>query len=259
MEVIRNLQQGWMDKVRATINTIRQEGLQMDTKTYVYLIKKAMDDKQMGEAIGWLRDMENDGCEYSWETYYFIVEGLVKCERMALAYRVYIHSLRKGVVSCRIFTLMMKAFYEDGRTEMAKEVYDEMIDKGVELDRQAYTTALTLFDRLKDLEKMEQIFDESKKKYKSVVVRTYNTLLHAYMNSRQPDKCRKILADMHKENVKPDHFVYTTMIMGYLQNDMGAEAKKEYEKAIADPNLSPNGKQEIRRLKKKVYRISKDA
>jgi len=184
IQIIRDIKRGLIDKVRATINNIKQE------------------DIQMGKILV-------------------------------------------------VFNLTMKGLCDEKRYGMAKEIYQEMIAMGVKPSQHIYTTALALFGQLKDLEEVDKIAKDMRD-FGPMDIVALNALLQAYMTG-QPDKCDKIWEDMLESRVKPNHINYTKMISGYLYNYMKPKAKQMYEKAINDPTISKEGKQELKRFERKLY------
>jgi len=162
----------------------------------------------------------------------------VKIGKLALAYRVYRHSLQKPETSSvQGSTKMMESFSYKGWIDIAQQIYEEFKAIGITPDLLFYNSALNMHCKTNNRKKMKEVLDDMKRNNIRRNYYTYNILLDSCMESGRPEDYTKILEEMERAHVKPNHYTYRTLALGYLKHNMLEKAKEMY---IRYPDL-PEG------------------
>ncbi|KAL0371557.1 UNVERIFIED_CONTAM: Pentatricopeptide repeat-containing protein, chloroplastic [Sesamum angustifolium] len=96
----------------------------------------------------------------------------------------------------------------------ALEIFDEMLQNGVQPDRITYNSLLAVCSGAGLWESARSLFDEMVYKGIDQDIYTYNTLLDAACSGGHMDVAFDIMAEMPAKNILPNEVTYSTMIRG---------------------------------------------
>lgn len=138
---------------------------------------------------------------------------------------------------------MVEAVVSNGDTEGAYDLVHQMQDD--ERCRDAinaviYCSVLKGFTREKRLQRVVTVYEEMLERKVELSIVTYNTLLDACARCSRMDKIPVIIADMKESGIKPNLITYSTMVKGHCQAgdiELGFDILEQMRK---DTDLKPD-------------------
>ncbi|KAG7593675.1 Pentatricopeptide repeat [Arabidopsis thaliana x Arabidopsis arenosa] len=130
-----------------------------------------------------------------------MLTGYVKCRRLNDAWTLF-REMPKNVIS---WTVMLTALCDDGRSDDAVELFDEMPERNVV----SWNTLVTGLIRNGEMEKAKQVFDAMP----SRDVVSWNAMIKGYIESDGMEEAKLLFENMSEKNV----VTWTSMVYGYCR------------------------------------------
>lgn len=140
------------------------------------------------------------------------------------------------------FNSLLSILLKRGRTNMAKEVFDEMLSTyGVKPDTYSFNILIRGFCKNLMVDEGFRFFQEMSKFECEADVITFNTLVDGLCRAGKVKIARNVLKGMQKKSSKlsPNVVTYTTLIRGYCMNQETDEALDVFNEMVAS-GLKPN-------------------
>jgi pentatricopeptide repeat-containing protein PET309 len=139
-----------------------------------------------------------------------------------------------SLISAHVFTMIMSAFLRQGNKEQAKEMYDEMIERGIQPSSVTYgeivksygkegtTESLQIAEefiqRLVSFPKEDRKWDKDDSKGKPALVQLYGPLLHSYALQRNVDECERLYGEYLEAGGKPTIAMLSYVLEAYRRS-----------------------------------------
>ncbi|KAL1215991.1 Pentatricopeptide repeat-containing protein [Cardamine amara subsp. amara] len=137
------------------------------------------------------------------------------------------------------YGMLIKSYCESGSPEKAMEIMRDMEVKGVEVTIIAFTTILGSLYKNGLVDVAESLWNEMVNKGCELDNTVYNVkLMNAAKES--PERVKELMEEMSSVGLKPDTISYNYLMTAYCVKGMMVEAKKVYEGLEQEHNCVPN-------------------
>ncbi|KAH6767120.1 Tetratricopeptide repeat superfamily protein [Perilla frutescens var. hirtella] len=126
-----------------------------------------------------------------------------------------------------------------GCVELAKTVYDDMVDKDVSPNVFTYNILIRGLCANKEMDKGLDFFEQMERRGCLPNVVTYNTLIDAYFKTGKINEAYALLELMWKKNLEPNVITYNIIINGLCREGRMKETSKVLTE-MKDQGLAPN-------------------
>ena len=139
-----------------------------------------------------------------------------------------------SLVSAHVLTMIMSAFLRQGNKLQAKEMYDEMIERGIQPSSVTYgeivrsygkegtTESLRIAEefikRLVSFPKEDRKWDKDDSKGKPGLVQLYGPLLHSYALQRNVNECERLYGEYLESGGKPTIAMLSFVLEAYRRS-----------------------------------------
>jgi len=140
------------------------------------------------------------------------IDGVWRCWREMLSRHIKPTSITAGC--------MVEAIVNNGDTEGAYEIIHQMRDDDQcreALNSVPYCSVLKGFARDKKLERVWAVYEEMLERKVEVSIVAFNTIFDACARSGRMDQVPKVKQDMAKAGIRPNLITYSTMLKGYCR------------------------------------------
>ncbi|CAH2034936.1 unnamed protein product [Thlaspi arvense] len=196
--ILRRLSEGGLVQARHLVDGIPQRGSNSRVVYWTSLLTKYTKAGYLDEARALFDVMP----EKNIVTCNAMLTGYVKRRRLKEAWTLF-REMPKNVVS---WTVMLTALCDDGKSEDAIELFDEMPERNVV----SWNTLVTGLIGNGDMEKAKQVFDAMPSR--DIVSR--NAMIKGYIENDGMDEARVLFETMSERNV----VTWTSMVYGYCRN-----------------------------------------
>ena len=185
-----------------------------------------------------IKDMELDPDKY---TYSLLVMSACDSGQLRMATDIYYEMVRKeeadpsvSLVSPHVLTMIMAAFLRQGNKTQAKEMYNEMIDRGIQPTSTTYGAIVRSYGnegtpeslqiaedfikRLVSVPKEDRKWDKEDSKGKPALVQLYGPLLHANALKRNVDECERLYGEYLEAGGKPTIAMLSHVLEAYRRS-----------------------------------------
>lgn len=131
-------------------------------------------------------------------------------------------SLYISVTSYLLKLHTLKAFYRT-QPDLAKQIYEEMVERKVQRDGYTYSTLLSMASLTKDVEFATKILEEIELRGYPVSTPLLNAALSVYTFSSKVQEAEDTFAYFSKVGIEPDNITYSIMIQMYINTRMFKE------------------------------------
>ncbi|VVA93315.1 unnamed protein product [Arabis nemorensis] len=195
--ILQRLSEGGLVHARHLLDRIPQRGSNSRVIYWTSLLTKYAKAGYLDEARALFEVMP----ERNIVTCNAMLTGYVKCRRLNEAWILF-REMPKNVVS---WTVMLTALCEDGRSEDAVELFDEMPERNVV----SWNTLVTGLIKNEDMEKAKQVFDAMP----SRDIVSWNAMIKGYIENDGMDEAKLLFENMSEKNV----VTWTSMVYGYCR------------------------------------------
>ncbi|GKV16315.1 hypothetical protein SLEP1_g26973 [Rubroshorea leprosula] len=205
----------------------KPDGCGVDGVTYGTLLKGLGEARKIDEAFQILESVEHGTApgrpKLSAPIIYGLLNALIEAGDLRRANGLlarYGFLLREGGnPSVSAYNLLMKGYISGGCPQAAVNMYDEIIQLGLEPDRLTYNTLIFACIKTENLDAAMQFFEEMKDRaqnfcddqlYPDVI--TYTTLLKGFGEAKDLHSVQKIVLEMKSQDLFIDRTAFTTMV-----------------------------------------------
>ncbi|KAN0029796.1 hypothetical protein ACTA71_007933 [Dictyostelium dimigraforme] len=111
--------------------------------------------------------------------------------------------------------------------EKAEKVFKEMQERGVAISKKTLNNYLKVYSSSGFIKQTKQIFDKIYSKYNiQPDVTTFGTMIRMYVDHRKLETALELLYKMRNDGIKPDYFIYLTLLHGCAKLGYGKTALK---------------------------------
>merc|ERR1719454_855191 len=146
----------------------------------------------------------------------------------------------RGALNSVIYCSVLKGFCREKKMERVWSVYQEMVDRQVELSIVTYNTIIDACARCGRMDHLPKISEDMKTNHVQPNVITYSTMLKGHCQNGNIQEGFAILEQMKKDaHLKPDEIVYNSLLDGCAQNslvDEGLRVLEEMQKEGVQPS-----------------------
>merc|ERR1719454_2867080 len=146
----------------------------------------------------------------------------------------------RGTLNSVIYCSVLKGFCREKKMERVWSVYQEMVDRQVELSIVTYNTIIDACARSGRMENLPKIMEDMTAQRIKPNVITYSTMLKGHYQNGNIQEGFAILEQMKKDaRLKPDEIVYNSLLDGCAQNnlvDEGLRLLDEMQKTGVQPS-----------------------
>uniref|UniRef100_A0A0D6R2Y3 Pentacotripeptide-repeat region of PRORP domain-containing protein n=1 Tax=Araucaria cunninghamii TaxID=56994 RepID=A0A0D6R2Y3_ARACU len=267
--------QGNVAKAEGTLTSMKKFGFSLNVVNYTALVEaygKAGDYKR-AESI--FRRMKSLGPEPSLLTYQTIIKVFVEGGRFDEAEAIFGSILddEKSDVKPdqRMFQLMIHMYKKAGKPDQARQLYGEMVARGIPLstitfnslmtgqldfkesgrvfsqlqgagfrpDVVSYTRLISAYAKARREEEAQAVFDEMVDAGVRPTRKAYNVLLDAYAICGLVDGARFVFKQMTRDKCRPDLCSYTTLLSAYV-NASDMEGAEKFFRRLKRDGIVPN-------------------
>ena len=174
-------------------------------------------------------------------TYSLLVMSACDSGQLSMATDIYHEMVREekanpsvSLISTHILTIIMAAFLRQGNKAQAKEMYDEMIQRGIQPSSVTYgaivrsygkegtpeslQVAEEFIKRLVSVPKEERKWDKEDSKGKPALVQLYGPLLHSNALKRNVDECERLYGEYLEAGGKPTIAMLSYILEAYRRS-----------------------------------------
>lgn len=185
-----------------------------------------------------LKEMEFIPDKYS---YSLLVMSACDSGQLRIATEIYYEMIREekanqsvSLISAHVLTIIMAAFLRQGNKVRAKEIYDEMIEQGIQPTSVTYGTIIKAYGeegtqeslqiaedfikRLVSVPKEERTWDKDDSKGKPALVKLYGPLLHANALKRNAGECERLYGEYLEAGGEPTIAMLTHILEAYRRS-----------------------------------------
>ena len=185
-----------------------------------------------------LKNMELVPDKYS---YSLLVMSACDAGHLRTATDIYYEMIREeeanpsvSLISAHVLTIVMSAFLRQGDKVRAKEMYNEMIDRGIQPSSITYGAIVKSYGnegtpeslqiaeefikRLVSVPKEERNWDKENSKGKPALVQLYGPLLHSYALQRNVDECERLYGEYLEAGGKPTIAMLSHVLEAYRRS-----------------------------------------
>ncbi|XP_010463076.1 PREDICTED: pentatricopeptide repeat-containing protein At1g32415, mitochondrial [Camelina sativa] len=195
--ILRRLSEGGLVHARHLLDKIPQRGSNSRVIYWTSLLTRYAKAGYLDEARVLFEVMP----ERSIVTCNAMLTGNVKRRRVKEAWTLF-REMPKNVVS---WTVMLTALSDDGRTDDAVELFDEMPERNVV----SWNTLVTGLIRNEDMEKARHVFDA----IPCPDIVSWNAMIKGYIENDEMEEAKVLFEIMSEKNV----VTWTSMVYGYCQ------------------------------------------
>jgi len=163
------------------------------------------------------------------------IEGVWRCWKEMRSHHIKPTSITLGC--------MIEAIVNNGDTEGAFDLIHQMQEdeqSSGALNSVVYCSVLKGFTREKKVERVWEVYEEMIQRNIEMSVVTFNTLIDACARAGRMERLPKILEDMKKYRAKPNLITYSTMLKGHCQNGDIQTGFQILEQMKKDAHLKPD-------------------
>ncbi|CAA7026601.1 unnamed protein product [Microthlaspi erraticum] len=195
--ILRRLSEGGLVHARHLLDRIPQRGSISRVIYWTSLLTKYAKAGYLDEARALFEVMP----ERNIVTCNAMLTGYVKCRRVNEAWTLF-REMPKNVVS---WTVMLTALCDEGRSDDAVELFDEMPERNVV----SWNTLVTGLIKSGDMEKAKQVFDAMP----SRDVVSWNAMIKGFIENDGLEEAKVLFESMSERNV----VTWTSMVSGYCR------------------------------------------
>ena len=185
-----------------------------------------------------LKEMELTPDKFS---YSLLVMSACDSGQLRIATDIYYEMIREekanpsvSPISAHVLTIIMAAFLRQGNKAKAKEVYDEMIERGIQPSSVTYGTIIRAYGkegtaeslqiaeefikRLVSVPKEDRKWDKQDSKGKPALAQFYGPLLHSNALKRNVDECERLYGEYLEAGGKPTIAMLTHILEAYRRS-----------------------------------------
>ena len=173
-------------------------------------------------------------------TYSLLVMSACDSGQLHLATDIYYEMIREeadssvSLISAHVLTIIMAAFLRQGNKARAKEMYDEMIERGIQpssvtygaiikaYGREGTTESLQIAEefikRLVSVPKEDRKWDKQNSKGKPPLAQFYGPLLYSNALKRDVDECERLYGEYLEVGGKPTIAMLSHILEAYRRN-----------------------------------------
>ncbi|KAJ4917075.1 Pentatricopeptide repeat-containing protein [Raphanus sativus] len=195
--ILRRLSEGGLVHARHLLDKIPQRGSISRVRYWTSLLTKFAKAGYLYEARALFQVMP----ERNIVTCNAMLTSYVRCRRLDEAWTLF-REMPKDVVS---WTVMLTALCDDGRSDDAVELFDEMPERNVV----SWNTLVSGLIKNGDMEKAKQVFDAMP----SRDVVSWNAMIKGYIENDGLEEAKVLFGSMSERNV----VTWTSMVSGYCR------------------------------------------
>nr|GLL32143.1 pentatricopeptide repeat-containing protein At4g20740 [Ipomoea trifida] len=202
-----------------------------DIKPRVFLYNRIMDalvkTNHLDLALSVYDDFRKDGLVEETVTFMVLIKGLCKSGQVNEAIEL-LDQMRKNLCKPDVFayTAMVKVLVSEGNLDGCSRVWEEMKRDGIEPDVMAYGTFITGLCKGNQLEKGYELFEEMKEKKYLIDRAIYGSLIEAFVTSGKVGSACDLLKDMMNSGYRADLAIYNCLIEGLCNHRLVDRAYK---------------------------------
>nr|GMD13562.1 pentatricopeptide repeat-containing protein At4g20740 [Ipomoea batatas] len=202
-----------------------------DIKPRVFLYNRIMDalvkTNHLDLALSVYDDFRRDGLVEETVTFMVLIKGLCKSGQVNEAIEL-LDQMRKNLCKPDVFayTAMVKVLVSEGNLDGCSRVWEEMKRDGIEPDVMAYGTFITGLCKGNQLEKGYELFEEMKEKKCLIDRAIYGSLIEAFVTSGKVGSACDLLKDMMNSGYRADLAIYNCLIEGLCNHRLVDRAYK---------------------------------
>ena len=177
-------------------------------------------------------------------SYYLLVSSACDAGELHKARDIYYEMVREeeanpsfSLIFAHVLQMIMIAFLRQGNRPQAKEMYDEMIERGIQPSRNAYTEIIRSYQKEGSpeslriahefIKRLDSTSKEDRKSYKSYKdesdgksdpVQLYGPLLHHYALQGNVDECERLYAKYLEDGGKPTIDTHGYLLEAYRRS-----------------------------------------
>ncbi|KAL4189608.1 hypothetical protein AMTRI_Chr08g208020 [Amborella trichopoda] len=122
--------------------------------------------------------------------------------------------ITKGTARKNAFNALVAALCKAGNIGDARHVIDEMLENSHGADVCTFHPLISIFSRMREKEKVEELFDLMRGRGIKIDVACYNFLLSSLCYEGKLDEAAELLGQMGQEKIKGDSRTYDALVFG---------------------------------------------
>ncbi|KAL2920663.1 hypothetical protein RDABS01_012154 [Bienertia sinuspersici] len=217
---------------------IRAQGLLPSSTSFTHLIKVCVQQKKLEQALRVKDEMISCGIPMTINVATTLMKGycelgLLDAQSWEKACEHLSRAEETGTIRTYSFHLMMSLLCEEGKVDLARQLWDKILESG------SIPSVVYVNFRLSKEKTVTLTNDVDYKGYKPSAV-IYTALMDGYFKNGEVEKALKVFDEMVIKGVNCKALAYNTVISGLCQNGQTSQAKKVLEKFIVEANFKPS-------------------
>ncbi|KAJ1691703.1 hypothetical protein LUZ63_015858 [Rhynchospora breviuscula] len=232
-------QMGRVDHGFCVLGQSLREGCGVNTIMFGSLIRGLCTRKQMRHAAKVLAKMPLLGFPDVY-TYNDLILGFCNVGDIDQAFDVYEKVVNSGLqANVYIYTTLLKGCCKEGDFLRASELLHEMIKRGVAPNVHTYTCLIHGLSAIGEWNRAIRVFREMVNQGISPDVVTFNALMNSLCKHRRTCEAEKLVCLMEDIRVEPDVITCTALLLGYVLESHLAKATELLER-MASIGIEPD-------------------
>lgn len=233
-------------RIRESLELIRElknQNVTLDTGTFEILVKGLCSKDRIADAMEILEIMKKRNV-LDHSIYGILISAHLKKNGVSEALNIFQDAKKSSNISVSIYTNLMQYFFWKNEFQKGLELYNEMLETGLQLDNVAITAAAAGYIRQNCISEAWEVLKSMDEKGIKPTSKTYTILIKELCKVSKTDEVIKMLNEMtvHKVNIQHDIFRY---VLSYLkkQGEMGKlNVVMQIQKGFTS---YPRGKEEL--------------
>ncbi|XP_020597219.1 pentatricopeptide repeat-containing protein At1g11630, mitochondrial-like [Phalaenopsis equestris] len=138
-----------------------------------------------------------------------------------------VHGVAPGIASCNI---LLRSLCEDGKTEAARSMLDELPKRDILPDIISYNMVLNGYLKQKNEEGFEELLKELSKKKLDANVSTYNCRIAGLCDKGRSVEAEELLDVMTSKGISPNFFSFNSLIFGFCNEGNACAAMRIFRR-----------------------------
>lgn len=226
-------QQGDLNSSLALFDKIVEDGLAPNKVTFAVTIEGCCVHGNMEKAKELYHLMKTAGIQPTVYTVNSIVRGYLRIEMLDEAMGIFDGAVKDGIANIFSYNDMLSWFCGNGRLDDAYEMWNKMIDRGVEPTVVSYNNMILGNCRKGNMDVALNLLSEMAVKNLKPNVVTYSILIDGHFRKGETGKAIGLFDLMINSGIVPTNVTFHTVISGLCKAGQTTVAKESMEKYVS--------------------------
>ncbi|KAL2938415.1 hypothetical protein RDABS01_021864 [Bienertia sinuspersici] len=188
------------------------------TKLWNMLLKLYSDHQMFGMVDTTFEHMVQKDVEIDEKTCSVHLNTLIKSNRVDLAFEYFCGMMDSGMnISVFSWTIVVSGLCNIGELKMARELVEEMLEKGVKPNIITFNTLVDACSRRWKFEELDMVLCLMEREDIQFNDKTYTLLVEGYSASSKVDEAKRLLLEMQDNGFEAKTYLYFVVIRGYCR------------------------------------------